>query len=221
MAYKISQLESASAFVSMQQYTLPTEDPLSISMYQSLALDLVFKEHANDWISVNLLVHHQTQDAHHGGTSVVQLNASLSELGFGAELVPSEINESIAEVTREFSITSDVLHDKELKNTNEKDDLSKSGLRNGVRARDGGKTVGVVRELITIQIDAPREVDSSSGGDLSKECKHGDTTVLQFNVSEAVELRLISVGNESQRIVESKRLLGSKLLLKRVEGDRT
>ena len=54
-------------------------------------------------------MHHQTEDSHHGGTSVVKLNGALSELGLGSKFIPSKVDESVSEVTSEFALISESL----------------------------------------------------------------------------------------------------------------
>jgi len=69
--------------------------------------------------SSELLVDHKAKDSHHGGTSVVELNGTLAELGLLIEGVPSEVEGSVTEVTNEFTLSGDVLHNTELKSTDE------------------------------------------------------------------------------------------------------
>eukprot|EP00566_Odontella_aurita_P025027 CAMPEP_0113570828 /NCGR_PEP_ID=MMETSP0015_2-20120614/25207_1 /TAXON_ID=2838 /ORGANISM="Odontella" /LENGTH=108 /DNA_ID=CAMNT_0000473695 /DNA_START=245 /DNA_END=569 /DNA_ORIENTATION=+ /assembly_acc=CAM_ASM_000160 len=42
-----------------------------------------------------LLVHHEAEDAHHGGTAVVQLDGALGELGLLIKGVPAEVEGSV------------------------------------------------------------------------------------------------------------------------------
>mmetsp|Transcript_8647 Transcript_8647/g.17722 ORF Transcript_8647/g.17722 Transcript_8647/m.17722 type:complete len:127 (+) Transcript_8647:649-1029(+) len=107
---------------------------------------VVFKEDTDDWVSVNLFVHHEAKDTHHGGTSVVQFNGTLSKLGLGAKIIPAEVNEPVTEITREFTCASNILHDKEFQQPNEEDNLSETSLRNGIRARDSRKAIWVLRK---------------------------------------------------------------------------
>jgi hypothetical protein len=43
-----------------------------------------------------LFVDHETKESHLGGTSLVQLNGTLGNLGLRIELLPAEVNESCA-----------------------------------------------------------------------------------------------------------------------------
>jgi hypothetical protein len=177
---------------------------------------------SNNWDgSSELLVNHKSEDTHHSGTSVVQLNGTLLELGLLIERVPAEVNESVTEVTDEFTrlgTVGGVLHDEKLKKSNEKKDLSSSGSRDGVRASNGGETVGERVERVSGSIDGSREVVSRTGGDLSKESKLSNTSVLDLNVTETVETLLVGIIEHAERIVESKRRLGTKLVLEGIEG---
>ena len=113
--------------------------------------------------------------------------------------------------------SSNILHDEKLQKTDEKDDLSQTGLGDGIGTGDGGKSIGVRVKAVSLQVDVSGKVDSGTGDDLSKEGKHGDTSVLELDVSETLELGFISIGNKAKRIVESKRFLGSKFVLESIE----
>jgi hypothetical protein len=54
-----------------------TKKKCSISILS--ATDLIFKEDTNDWIAIDLFVHHQAKDTHHGSSAVVQLDGALSQ----------------------------------------------------------------------------------------------------------------------------------------------
>lgn len=60
-------------------------------------------------------------------------------------------------------------------------------------------------------------MDSGAGDDVSEEGKLGDTSVLDLDVSEALESLLVGVVKEAKRIEESERSLGSELGLEGVE----
>jgi hypothetical protein len=109
--------------------------------------------------------------------------------------------------------SGNILHDEKFQKTNEKNDLSQSSLRNSVRARDGGKTIRERVKAVSLQVNVSGKVDSGTGDDLSKEGKHGDTSVLELDVSETLELGFISIGNKAKRIVESKRFLCTQFTL--------
>ena len=162
---------------------------------------------------------HKSKNSHHGGTSIVELDGTLLELGVFVEFVPSEIEGSVAEVTNEFvSSSGDVLHDTEFKDTAEGNDLDPANGRNSIRSVDGGPSVRDVLEQETILVDGSTEVDTVTGGDLSQEGKHTDTSVLDLGVSKTVELFLVTIGHQVEGIVESKRRLGSENILEGVQG---
>ena len=161
---------------------------------------------------------HESKDTHHGGTAVVELDGTLGELGLLVKGVPAEVEGAVPEVTDELvSGSLDVLHDAKLENTDEGDDLGKSGSRDGVRSVDGGPAVGERVERVSGLVDASAEVDSGAGDDVSEEGKLGDTSVLDLDVSEALESLLVGVVKEAKRIEESERSLGSELGLEGVE----
>lgn len=161
-----------------------------------------------------LVVDHECQHAHLSRTTLVQFDGTFVKLSLFVEGVPAEVKEIVAEVTNEFS-SSDVLHDGKLQESNEKEDLE--GTRNGDVKR-GIPAVSKVRELGSVIGDLSRKVDTGSIDQVTNNTEHTDTSVLDFNVSEAVELLLVSIGNESKGIPESKRWLGSKLILEGLQG---
>merc|ERR1719203_1418416 len=112
-----------------------------LDLLRSITKKLVLHEKSNYGISIDLFVHHKSENSHHGGTSVVQFDGTLSELGLFAEGVPSEVK-SVTEVSLEFGFSGNILHDEKLKKTDERDDLSKSFLRNGIVSEKSGSTIG-------------------------------------------------------------------------------
>ena len=112
---------------------------------------------------------HEAKDAHHGGTAVVELDGTLGKLGLLIEGIPAEVEGAVAEIAGELGLAGDILHDKELEDANEGDDLEKALLGDGVGAVDGGKTVGEGIEGVSGLVDAARKVDAVAGDDLAKE----------------------------------------------------
>ena len=168
-----------------------------------------------------LLVDHEAEDAHHGGAAVVELDGTLGKLGLLIKGVPAEVEGTVAEVTGEVTglgTVGRVLHDGKLESADEGDNLEKASLGDGIRAKDGGNAVGVGVEGVSGLVDGARKVDSVTGDDLAKEGKLTDTSVLDLNITEAVETLLVSIVKKSKRVEESKRRLDSKLSLERVEG---
>ena len=164
---------------------------------------------------------HKAKDAHHGGTAVVELDGTLGKLGLLIKGVPAEVKGAVAEVTGEVTglgTVGGVLHDEELKEANEGNDLEKTGLGDGIGAEDGGKTVGEGVEGVTGVVDVTGKVDSVTGDDLAKEGKLTDTSVLDLDVTEAVETLLVGILKKAKRIEEAKRGLDTKLGLEGVES---
>ena len=168
----------------------------------------------------DLFVDHESDDSHHGGTSVVELDGTLGELLFLIEVIPSEVNVSVSEITDEFvSGSGNILHETNFEESNKGNHLDKSSGRDGVRSDKGGNTVGEGVEGVSSGVDGSRKVESSSGGDLSEEGKHTDTSVLDLDVSEIVESFLVDITvEESEGIEESKRGLGTELVLEGLDG---
>jgi hypothetical protein len=64
------------------------------------------------------------------------------------------------------------------------------------------------------------EADARLGDDLAEDGKHGDAAVLDLDVAEAVELVLVAVGDEAQRVPEVERRLRAHLGLEGLDGRR-
>jgi hypothetical protein len=176
-----------------------------------------YLELANNWHGASeLLVNHKTKDTHHGGTSIVQLNGTLGELGLFIKGVPAEVKGAVTEVTNVLIASSlNVLHDSKLKEANEGEDLEGSSYRN---LEGASPALSDVTEGGSGVVNVSRKTDSSTGGDLSKEGKLGDAAVLELDVTETVEALLVGIIEQSQRIEEAKRRLSTKLVLEGVEG---
>jgi hypothetical protein len=165
-----------------------------------------------------LFVDHEGQDTHLGGTALVELNGTLVHLGLRIERVPAEVNGSVTEVTDEVS-SSNVLHDTKLQGTDECNNLGNSSTRNG---SEGAESVGDGRKGGSGVVDVSRKTDTSLGDEVSNNGKHGDTSVLEFDVTKAVELGLVTVGDKAEGIEETKRSLGTERVFEsHVGGDRS
>ena len=169
---------------------------------------------------LDLLVDHESKDSQHGGTAVVELDGTLLELGLFVEGVPAEVDVSVTEVSNVFvSSSGNITHEGNLQKSNEGDDLALSVEGDGIRSDQSGNTVGVRVEGVSGVVDVSGEVDSGAGDDLTQEGKLSDTSVLDLNVTETVEALLGAVsGEHAEGIEESKRGLGTELILEGVEG---
>ena len=167
-----------------------------------------------------LLVDHEPEDAHHGRASVVELDGALAELRLLVEGIPSEVDGAVAEVADEFVLAGDVLHDAELEESDEGEDLGESGGGDGIGTEEGGDAVGVGIEGMSGIIDVAGEVESGAGGDLSEERELADASVLELDEAKAIESVLIGIVEEAERIEESEGRLGAELVLEGAEGGR-
>jgi hypothetical protein len=167
----------------------------------------------------DLLVDHESEDSHHGGTAIVQFNGTLLELGLLIKVIPAEVDISVTEVTDELvSSSGDITHEGALEDSNEGDNLDKSGSGDGVGSEKGGDTVGEGIEGVSGVVDRSGEVDSGTGHDLSEEGKHADTSMLDLDVTKTVEALLGAVTREhSEGVEESEWGLGAKLVLEGTE----
>ena len=113
-----------------------------------------------------------------------------------------------------------VLHDAKLKEANKEEDLDKTSLGDGVRAEDGGETVGEGIEGVSGVVDGTAKVDAVAGDDLAEEGKLADAAVLDFDVTEAVEALLVGILEKAEGVEEAKGGLGAELGLEGLEGGR-
>jgi len=149
--------------------------------------------------------------------AITILNACTSTYGFRSEGVPSVVKGVVAEISGEFGASGDILHDSKLKESAQGNDLSESGGRDGIGSEKSGGSIGVGVEAVSRKVDVSGKVDSGTCDELTNEGQHRNTSVLEFDVSKTFELLLVTVLNESQRIVESKGFLGTKLIFEGVE----
>ena len=119
--------------------------------------------------SSELFVDHEAKDAHLGGTAVVELDGTLGKLGLLGEGIPAEVEGAVAEVTGELGGSGDVLHDGELEEADEEDDLDGGASGDGVGAVDGGPAVGEGVKGITGVVEVSGKVDSGTGDDVAEE----------------------------------------------------
>ena len=161
-----------------------------------------------------LLVDHKGKDSHLGGTALVELDGTLLHLGLLVEGVPSEVKSLVTEVTDEFS-SGDVLHDSEFKESDEGNDLANSGTLDGGK---GGETVGDSGERKSLVVNVSGKTDSGLLDEVSSDGEHTDASVLDLDVTETVELLLVTIGDKSEGVEESKRSLGSELVFEGLQG---
>jgi hypothetical protein len=167
----------------------------------------------------DLLVDHESEDSQLGGTSVVEFDGTLLHLLFRGEGVPSEVDVSVTEITNEFVTgIGYITHEGALEESNEGNHLHESGSWDGIRARDGGNSIGEGVEGVTGVVDVSWKVDSSTGDNLSKEGKLTDTSVLDLDVTETVETVLVGSGEHSHGIPASKRSLGTEFVFEGAQG---
>ena len=161
-----------------------------------------------------LFVNHQSQNTHHGGTALVKFNGSLAEFGGFIESVPAKVKVVVTKIAGEFA-TNKVTHYENFKGTDQGKDLEVSGVRDGF---NGSVSTGDIGELSSRKVNASRESDSGFGDKVSDNGDHGDTSVLDFGKSEAVEFGLVGIGDKAQRIPEAQRQHGTKVIFKGLEG---
>jgi hypothetical protein len=166
-----------------------------------------------------LVMDHECEETHLGSTSLVQLNGTLGHLGFSIEGVPAEVKGTIAEVTNMLVSGSwDVLHYGKFQEANEGQHLEGTG--NG-DSEGGIPAISKVGELGARVVNVTWKVDSSSIDEVSNNSKHANAAMLDLNISEAVELLLVTIGNEAKGIKKSKGSLGTKFTLEgHVGGNR-
>jgi hypothetical protein len=150
-----------------------------------------------------VLVDHNTKDTHLGSTSVVELDGALVDLGLRIEFVPSEIDSSVTEVTREFVLTSGIAHH----DLQAGDREGKPKPRRGRHFLKGGKARG--------DVFISRDSETGLGGEVTDDGKHGNTSVLELDEAEVVENFLVTVVGEVEGIEKSQRSQGTDLTSER------
>ena len=154
-------------------------------------------------------MHHKAEDTHHGGPAVIQLNCALLELLLGGKVVPSEfvsVHDAVAKVATELGLKNAHVgrhvrvHDAQLEDANEGKDLPESTGGDGIGTEESSQTVGVRIKGVTLVINGTREVDAGAGDDVAQEGQLGNTAVLQFDVTEALESLLGGILEHVERV---------------------
>jgi len=78
----------------------------------------------NERFPVQLIMDHESKNSHLRRAPIVQLDSPLELLLFLRERVPTEIDRTIPKITWELALASNVLHDEELEEADEGDDLT-------------------------------------------------------------------------------------------------
>jgi len=150
-----------------------------------------------------------TNDTHHGGTAVVDLNIQLAGLLFRVLYVGSEVSNTVVSVVLGGG------HPGQLNKGEEGKDLGESG------GGDGTDTIGTKRDVRELQVVRGGQVSIEDNvvvvDDDTDNGSHGNTSVLALNRSAA--LKGLGLGLQpAQRIVHTKGLGDTKLELTDLEG---
>jgi len=174
----------------------------------------------NQQINVaQLLVHHKAQNAHHGRTSVVELNGTLSQLFLVGKVVPAPVNGAVAKVTDKLVAAVGVgLHNEEFQKAHKEDDGDQALLGNTRLGRNGSDTVGVIGKLVAGVINVAGKTNAGTGDELTDNGEHTNTSVLDFDGTETIESGLRSVGDDAEGIEEAQWRLGAEFVLVGGEG---
>ena len=151
---------------------------------------------------------HEGKDAHHGGAALVQfLGTEVDFLLLGQVSEESDREASSrAEVTREGSLV--LPPDGELEEANKEEDLGDSFDGDLLQSSEAGGDILKTKVLSLGKVS--RKAETDGGGEVAEEGKLGDTTVLELNITKAVEPLLVSALQEHEGIIEAKGLLDSK-----------
>ena len=68
----------------------------------------------------------------------------------------------------------------------------------------GTESVGDITEGGSRVVDVARKTDAGGGGEVSSNGKHGDTSVLELDLTEAAEASLTGTVQHTSRVVEAK-----------------
>mmetsp|Transcript_16495 Transcript_16495/g.35952 ORF Transcript_16495/g.35952 Transcript_16495/m.35952 type:complete len:227 (+) Transcript_16495:413-1093(+) len=154
-------------------------------------------------LAVEFLVNHESKDSHHGCSSVIQFNGTFLHLFLGGSL-PRE--HSVSEITGVFAGTV-VLHDEQLEESNESENLNKSGVGNVGESGDTGFDRGKGGSGV---INVSGNTGAKGCVDVTENGKHGNASVLDLDVTKTVESGLVNSVQHVQRVPESQRFLSSE-----------
>ena len=180
------------------------EDTLSITKRRNVTSSVLFVH----GLSGQDFGNHVSENSHHGGTSVVDLNIELADLLLWVK-VGTEISNSVV------SVVLGGRHPCELNKGEEKNDLGKSSGRNGTNSIATGWDIRELevgrRGKVSIKDNVVVVHDGSNNG------SHGNTSVLALDGTTTLEGLWFSV-QPSKRIEDSERLSGTELELVDVEA---
>lgn len=145
-----------------------------------------------------LFVHHEAQDSHLCGTSVVELNRTLLEFGLFIKAIPTKVNRTVAEVTNELTRNNGA-HD-QFQKEDKGHNLGETTLGNRLQSTESVRNVG---EFGSGVVNVSGKTDSGVGDQVSGNGKHADTAVLDLNLAEAVESGLGGIVQHAEGIIES------------------
>ena len=149
-------------------------------------------------VVVKLLVDHEAEDAHLGGTTVVELDGHAALISDGGE--------GFGAILLEFFLA---LGKAKLNQADEGDSLEYAcagdGVEGGEASLHGGEGQAVG--------DVTGKTGTSGSHNVAKDGKHGDTAVLVLDSAQALEALLIGISKEAEGIPEAKGRLGAKSVL--------
>jgi hypothetical protein len=145
-------------------------------------------------------VDHEGKDTHLGGTSLVELDGTLLHLGVRVKGVPAIVDSAVSEVTDEFTLAGDITHD-ELQEETEANDLAPAFLRDSGESTESRRDI---REAEARVVDVSGKTDTGRGDEVTGDGKHGDTSVLELDLTKAVEAALRGVAQQTQGVEEAK-----------------
>mgnify|MGYP003961401895 CR=1 FL=1 len=141
-------------------------------------------------VVVKLLMHHEGKDAHLGGTAIVELDGLAAVLG----------NVRVGGLT----VLLKLLLDGGKAKLNSTDGQEAEGEARGGKGVENG-------EASLHLVGAKGHASTGGGDDVAEDGKHGNAAMLGLDGTEAIEALLVSVVEQTKRIPEAKRRLGSKL----------
>ena len=152
---------------------------------------------------------HVSDNAHHSGTSVVDLSVQLAGLFSWVKDVSSEVTDSVVPIVLRSGPPSD------LNETDESKDLGKSSIW------DTEDTINSSRNIRELQVIGWRDVSIENNvvivDDAPDDSRHGNTSVLTFDSSAAFEGLGLSF-DPSKRIEHTKGLSSTNLELIDFQG---
>lgn len=147
-----------------------------------------------------VFVRDQCNNAHHGGSALIQFNGTFAQLGLFIILVPSKVEGTIAVISDEFGCRirpfGIPVHNGSHRKKEEHLKCDELSIFRGQKGRNRRQTIG--------NIFGTGESNTGRRYQVSGHRQHGNTSVRNFTFTKQVEFGLIAIRNNAQGIPQTK-----------------